>query len=122
MSGEAVDHEHLLDLAHQAVQWADQCAGEIKKAAGAKWYFKHRHAYMKARLEAFAAVGQLSMRDVPGCACDLIAAAKTGEFVLNPDCLYHLAARLQPDNHRIPWNCPTYWDGCNCDEPVGESA
>lgn len=34
---------------------------------------------------------------------------------INPNCEYHQQASEQPWNHRIPWNCPTYWDGCNCD-------
>jgi hypothetical protein len=25
-------------------------------------------------------------------------------------------AAEQPWNHGIPWNCPTFWDGCNCDD------
>jgi hypothetical protein len=36
-------------------------------------------------------------------------------------CDYHNLAAEHPDDHTIPWNCPTYWDGCNChhldDEP-----
>jgi hypothetical protein len=30
------------------------------------------------------------------------------------DCLYHQQAAKYPSDHSIPWNCPTYWDGCNC--------
>ena len=36
------------------------------------------------------------------------------EWRINPACEYHQAAAAEPFNHRIPWNCPTYWDGCNC--------
>jgi hypothetical protein len=42
------------------------------------------------------------------------------DWRIDPDCPYHLAAAADPGNHRIPWNCPTYWDGCNC--PEGSSA
>lgn len=33
---------------------------------------------------------------------------------VNPKCKYHAAAKRQPWNHTIPWNCPTFLDGCNC--------
>jgi hypothetical protein len=50
-----------------------------------------------------------------GCTCQ----RSTGEshvYDLGVDsaCGYHAAAAQNPDDHRIPWNCPTYWDGCNC--------
>ncbi len=32
-----------------------------------------------------------------------------------PECGYHQVAADFPNDHSIPWNCPTYWDGCNCD-------
>lgn len=27
---------------------------------------------------------------------------------------YFRIAAENPEDHRIPWNCPSYWDGCNC--------
>ena len=45
-----------------------------------------------------------------GCICT----HGLGEWNFNPDCGYHNAAKEQPWNHSIPWNCPTYWDCCNC--------
>jgi hypothetical protein len=33
---------------------------------------------------------------------------------IKPECTYHKAAAAHPQDHSIPWNCPTYWDGCNC--------
>lgn len=39
----------------------------------------------------------------------------TYEWRIDPACEYHQAAAAEPWNHRIPWNCPTYWDGCNCE-------
>jgi hypothetical protein len=33
---------------------------------------------------------------------------------ISPGCSYHQWAARQPWNHLIPWNCPTYWDGCHC--------
>lgn len=42
-----------------------------------------------------------------------------GSYVwkIDPKCPYHALAAEFPDDHSIPWNCPTYWDGCNCDDP-----
>lgn len=37
-----------------------------------------------------------------------------GEELADPDCKYHQQAAAAPMDHSIPWNCPTYWDGCNC--------
>jgi len=33
---------------------------------------------------------------------------------IKDDCPYHQQAAAHPTDHSIPWNCPTYWDGCNC--------
>lgn len=54
----------------------------------------------------------LSVRDVGGCICSRLWTAD--EHPIDPECRYHQAAAEQPWNHRIPWNCPTYFDGCNC--------
>lgn len=35
-------------------------------------------------------------------------------WTIRADCPYHARAALNPRDHSIPWNCPTYWDGCNC--------
>jgi hypothetical protein len=37
---------------------------------------------------------------------------------IDPDCIYHQMAKKYPKDHSIPWNCPTYWDGCNCKKPT----
>lgn len=60
-----------------------------------------------------------------GCICvipgghpygyDYAPDAKKQVWRINPDCPYHKAATARPWDHRIPWNCPTYWDGCNCE-------
>lgn len=31
---------------------------------------------------------------------------------------YRARAAAAPWDHRIPWNCPTFYDGCNCRETV----
>jgi hypothetical protein len=36
------------------------------------------------------------------------------DWNIDPDCEYHRAAATEPWNHAVPWNCPTFWDGCNC--------
>jgi hypothetical protein len=38
------------------------------------------------------------------------------EWKIDPKCIYHKMAKKYPKDHSIPWNCPTYWDGCNCKE------
>lgn len=92
----------LLELAHRTVKQADQCHEGIKRSAGGKFYPALRDAYFKARIVYFVSRRPLNVSD------------------LGPH--YREGAELQPWNHRIPWNCPTYWDGCNCDDgPFYES-
>lgn len=52
-----------------------------------------------------------------GCVCD----CEKGEdgknkWTINPRCEYHATAAKYPSNHSIPWNCPTFYDGCNCNQ------
>jgi hypothetical protein len=82
-----------------------------KDAAGLKHLLAARHAYLKARVDHFAATRPLTSRDSDGCTCGAVRR----EAPDPKSCLYHYAAALQPWNHRIPWNCPSYYDGCNCD-------
>jgi len=42
------------------------------------------------------------------------------DWEINPDCEYHAQAARYPSDHSIPWNCPTFWDGCNCTEQFRE--
>jgi hypothetical protein len=98
--------EGLLNQAHEVVVWTTQ--DTIRRdAAGVQHLYRARRDYLKARIDAYAAVRPLTIREFGGCTCD----PHTPDLV---NCLYHYAAALQPDNHRIPWNCPTYYDGCNC--------
>lgn len=48
------------------------------------------------------------------CATPENIKAHGGKLVRLPGCAYHAAAARNPRDHRIPWNCRTYWDGCNC--------
>lgn len=110
--------ERLLNLAHTTVSWADQCyANGIKLAAGGKHYPPKRDAYMRARVEYYAKRRPLSVIDTGGCSCQCLGKNPDGVYVWDndPNCMYHRAAELQPWNHRIAWNCPTYYDGCNCE-------
>lgn len=93
MSGDSL--EGLLDLAHEAVLWAEQSSEGIEGTAGAPHYTTSRDAYFKARLAYFVNRRPFRLGD-------------WGPY-------YHEAAAMQPWNHRIPWNCPSYWDGCNCE-------
>ncbi len=98
--------EELLALAHVVVTWTTQDTLR-KHAAGVQHLIEARQEYLRTRVDYFAARRPLTSRDSQGCTCN----------PHKPDresCLYHYAAALQPWNHRIPWNCPTYFDGCNC--------
>ena len=97
----------LLDLAHQVVIWTGQ-ATLNSSAAGYPSLVAARRKYYRALIEETAKVRPLGVQDLSGCICR--------DEGISPDCLYHYAASLQPDNHRIPWNCPTYYDGCTCQE------
>ena len=103
-----MDLEQLLAKAHEVVVWTGQ--DTIRPdAAGARHLYAARREYYKARVEYYAPLRALTTTDTGGCACK-------NPHVPDPNrCLYHYAAQLQPDNHKIPWNCPTYYDGCNCD-------
>lgn len=57
----------------------------------------------------------LTPSDVGGCTCQRFDAEAGKHTYGSVPCRYHEGAAQQPWNHRIPWNCPTYWDGCNCE-------
>jgi hypothetical protein len=58
---------------------------------------------------------------VHGCTCrsyegyGCLGAKPDGgyEWNIHPDCAYHAFAAANPLNHRNPWVCGLYWDGCN---------
>lgn len=99
--------ENLLRLAHVVVTWTGQDTLR-RDAAGYQHLVTARQEYLKARTEALAKTGPLGILDCGGCTCG-------GGHPVKPGCMYHYAAALQPWNHRIPWNCPNYYDGCNCE-------
>jgi hypothetical protein len=115
VNGKELSGEQLADLlgkAHAVVTWTTQ--GTLKPdAAGYKWLVKARQDYLRARIDAVAAVRLLGITDLMGCTCG-------GNDIAS--CMYHYGASLQPGNHRIPWNCPTYYDGCNCAEHADDEA
>jgi hypothetical protein len=53
----------------------------------------------------------------PECGSCICGVERIQRRDFRPECTYHAAALAHPDNHSIPWNCPTYWDGCNCTLP-----
>jgi hypothetical protein len=57
------------------------------------------------------------------CICPTPARLPDGTFdwQIRDECPYHSYAAAHPDDHQIPWNCPTFYDGCNC-APVTTSA
>lgn len=56
-----------------------------------------------------------------GCKCKSTR-NDDGTFTWNlrTDCKYHTQAARYPSDHTIPWNCPTFWDGCNCKARIEE--
>lgn len=103
--------ELLLDYAHQVVQWTAQSTLNPESAAYPH-LVKARQRYYKARIDFLATDRPLSVQDTGGCTCRWGAEKK---HKVSKDCMYHYAASVQPWNHRIPWNCPAYYDGCNCE-------
>lgn len=53
--------------------------------------------------------------EVGGCTCQRFDSETKKCTYGHAPCRYHEAATRQPWNHRIAWNCPTFWDGCNCE-------
>ena len=51
-----------------------------------------------------------------GCICPSPGKNPDGswDWKIDENCNYHATAARYPDNHGIPWNCHTYYDGCNC--------
>lgn len=86
--------ERLLNLAHAVVIGTTQDTLR-SDAAYHRTLIRARERYYKARVAAIAKIRPLTVMDL-------------GDS-------YHYGAELQPWNHRIPWNCPSYYDGCNCE-------
>lgn len=109
----------LLDLADSAATWANQMQEHFRDKPGGQHFAPEYTAYRLARVRYFATRRPLNSYDYGGCTgCSHhLRADGTGcyDWTINDDCSYHLAAALQPWNHRIPWACGDYWDGCNCE-------
>lgn len=104
---------HALDYARPAqtvVNPDDWTIGHIK-AVG---YAAARHA-LRLRAE------RDKRCNLQGCICPKPTAKKEDgsyDWKIDPACLYHRAAAERPQDHSIPWNCPTYYDGCNCKDSI----
>lgn len=98
----------------------------VEAGAGAirDWLLEHvaaeAHPQPELAREALAAAVPLELqrererlRERPG-SCTCIAVPGYDGPIQWEDCPYHRAAKERPMDHSIPWNCPTYWDGCNC--------
>jgi hypothetical protein len=108
----------LLDAAGDTADWADQMSRHFVDAPGGQYFAPKLTAYRLARVRYFATRRPLDHRDYGGCIGCTHTPRHGGsgyDWELNPDCAYHLAASLQPWNHRNPWACGTYYDGCNCE-------
>ena len=84
----------LLHLAHQVIIGTTQDTLR-KESAYLPHLLKARDHYLQARVDALTDIQPMTPLD----ALDH----------------YRHAAETQPWNHRFPWNCPSYWDGCNCE-------
>jgi len=110
LTGEEV--MRLLELADKVVIWTGQDTLKTG-SAGYAALVAARYEYYKARIDLLAAHGhQLNALQTGGCTCG----CRDKDHKISPSCMYHYAAQLQPENHNIPWNCPTYYDGCNCED------
>ena len=51
-----------------------------------------------------------------GCICPSPTKKPDGpyDWQIESDCQYHATAARYPSNHGISWNCPTFYDKCNC--------
>jgi hypothetical protein len=99
----------LLALADQVVRWTTQ--GTLRPgAAGLKHLIAARQEYFRRKIDIAVLHDEpLTTAQTGGCIC-----FRGKRHEIRDDCMYHYAARQQPWNHRIPWNCPSYYDGCNC--------
>lgn len=107
-----VDLTELLDLAGDAADWGNQMASYFRDKPGGQHFRPKFQKYHLERVRYFASRRPLNHRDYGGCSCGPTCAEG---WESSPECSYHLAARLQPWNHRIPWACGHYYDGCNCE-------
>lgn len=108
----------VLDLAGYAADWGFQMSGHFEgKPGGQHFWLKYRD-YLLARTRYFASRRPLDHNDYGGCIGCVHTRNPDGngwDWDIREDCAYHLAAKLQPWNHNIPWVCGNYWDGCNCE-------
>jgi hypothetical protein len=110
----------LLELADLVVTWTTQDTLK-RSSAGLPHLVAARQEYFRTRLELLNAHGHpLTTSMTGGCTCRWTGAVHRAVDI-SEDCMYHYAARLQPWNHKIPWNCPTYYDGCNCEKGHSET-
>ncbi|MFA7267040.1 MAG: hypothetical protein WC054_12075 [Candidatus Nanopelagicales bacterium] len=73
--------------------------------------------------EAFRKRGvDLEIHRDKGCICPRPEPLPDGTFAweISDTCEYHATAAKYPMHHGIPWNCPTYYDGCNCDGTIND--
>jgi hypothetical protein len=111
--GEVGELEHLLDLAGAVASWGNQMYHHFKDTPGGKHFKPRYNRYILARTRYFASRRPLNHNDYGGCVgCKAVT---DGHWEILDYCSYHLAAKLQPWNHHIPWACGNYWDGCNCE-------
>lgn len=101
--------------AQEALAEARKLRGELMDLGIRRQDQQDRADQAEAKLREVEARGP----ERPGsCTCIAVPGYK-GEIQWE-DCPYHRAAKARPADHSIPWNCPTYHDGCNCKDIVEE--
>jgi hypothetical protein len=102
----------LLSIADVVVSWTTQDTLK-RSSAGMQHLVDARQKYYKRLIEVTDLHGEpVTISMTGGCICGWTGS----DHKVRDDCMYHYAARLQPWNHRLAWNCPTYYDGCNCEK------
>lgn len=86
--------------------------------------YVHDNRRREQWFEDFRARGEdkdLESQVTHGCICGFERVGEKIKWNIKPECEYHAKAFRYPNNHGIPWNCPTYWDGCNCKERLAKA-
>jgi hypothetical protein len=107
----AATKKEILELQRQ-IEDADKYEKALYKVID-DWHDKYIDV-----LIYFGAISEkpLTIQEVGGCTCQCFDPETKLCTYGNAECNYHASAERQPWNHRIPWNCKTYYDGCNCED------
>ncbi len=114
--------EYPIDDAHKATRLnarCDECS--LRMPCPTSVMVADIHAAVDRIEELEAQIRPLGhrVRDVSGCICGGRKDAE-GEWIILNECEYHSLAAENPTDHSMPWNCPTFYDTCNCATVIDE--